>query len=129
MLASCQRLNSVVSSNQVPIASTRSAPMSRWRTHGSNGDSQARILDSSSGAVYLKLFAMLIELLLLLKGYDIFSIFTALRVVESEMLMNLRSVTLLSGTEEKWGQSWSLAPKSHANYPITGSEIRYTNFR
>ena len=44
---------------------------------------------------------MLIELLLLLKGYDIFSIFTALRVVESEVLINLESVALLTYLEPR----------------------------
>ena len=47
--------------------------MSRWRTRGSNGDSQANISDLSSGAVLLKLFAMMVQLSLLLKACDIFN--------------------------------------------------------
>ena len=67
----------MVSSSQAPIPFTRSVPMSRCRTHGSNGDSQASILDSSSGARWLKVvvlkeFVVLKELSLLLKARDIF---------------------------------------------------------
>ena len=49
--------------------------MSRCRTRGSNGDSQASISDLSSGVVWLKVLAtpMLKELWLLLKACDIFS--------------------------------------------------------
>ena len=46
--------------------------MSRWRTRGSNGDSHANISDLSSGAVLLKLFAMMVQLSLLLGACDIF---------------------------------------------------------
>ena len=66
--------------------------MSRWRTRGSNGDSHASISDLSSGAVLLKLFAMMVQLSLLLNACDISTLdrlfFTALDVVEREMLIS-----------------------------------------
>jgi len=57
------------------MLSIRRAPISRCRTRGSNGDSQASISDLSSEEVWLKvleMLAMFIELLLLLKACDIF---------------------------------------------------------
>jgi len=63
--------------------------MSRCRIRGSNGDSHASISDLSSGAVLLKLFVMMVQPLLLLKAGDIFSLFTALNVVENKVLINL----------------------------------------
>ena len=70
------------------MLSTRWAPMSRWRTRGSNGDSHSSISDLSSGVV-LKLLVMLKALLILLKACDIFSIFAAWDAVEREVLIDL----------------------------------------
>ena len=44
------------------MLSTRRAPVSRWRTRDSGGDSHASISDLSSETVVLKIFAILKEL-------------------------------------------------------------------
>ena len=46
--------------------------MSRCLTRGSNGDSHASISDLSSAAGLLKLFAIMVQLSLLLNACDIF---------------------------------------------------------
>ena len=73
--------------------------MSRCRTRGSSGDSQARISDLSSGAVVLKLFAMMVQLSLLLKACDIFHFHN----VFERMLIKLEFVDEMVAAEEKWG--------------------------
>jgi len=70
--------------------------MSRCRARGSNGDSHSSISDLLSGAVVLKLFAMMVQLSLLLKACDIFSLFTVLNVVESEVLIESESVNKIT---------------------------------
>jgi len=73
--------------------------MSRCRTRGSNGDSQASISDLSSGAVVLKLFAMMVQLSLLLKACDIFHFHNSVE----RMLMKLGFVGEMAVVEGKRG--------------------------
>jgi len=74
--------------------------MSRCRTRGSSGDSHTSISDLSSGAVVLKLLAMMVQLSLLLKACDIFHFHSAL---VREVLIKLGFVDEMPVIEEKGG--------------------------